>query len=620
MSQKQPFLVQASVGIWNTLNFTRRLLLNLLLVVILIVLAVAALTPKPKLESRSTFVFAPAGMLVEQTSADPLEQAIARATGEEIGEVQLRDVLRAIDAAAKDDRIERMLLRPDRLLGGGIASLREVAEALRRFKESGKEIIAFANGMDQRQYLLAAQANEIWLDPEGAVLLEGLGRYRPYYREALEDKLLVDVHLFKVGEYKSAAEPYILDGPSPEAQEADLYWMTDVWQRHLSEIATARDLKAEDLQAGIENIAELLSNANGRLSQMALDQGLVDELKTEAEMRAEMIARGVEDEELHSFRQVNMDRYLGFLGPRHMPFDQRPAVAIVVAQGAISGGSKPQGEIGGDSTSALLRKAREDENVKSVVLRVDSPGGEVFASEQIRREVELLKAAGKPVVVSMANLAASGGYWISMNADRIFASPSTITGSIGIFGLIPTFPRTMEMVGVRMGGVGTTSLAGAFDPRRPLAPEVGELIQGVIDNGYAQFTGKVAAARGQSVEAIDKVARGRVWTGAQALEFGLVDELGWLSDAVADAAERAGLEADKYRTTYIEKEPTPFEQFVANMGNNASAQMLLARVGLPLGLLPDSVVAQTVRDIEFLSTPVNGPLPARILAHCFCEY
>jgi protease-4 len=559
-------------------------------------------------------------VLVEQSSADPLERAIARASGEDIGEVQLRDVLRAIDAAAKDDRIERMLLRPDRLLGGGIASLREVAEALRRFKASGKEIVAFAVGMDQRQYLLAAEANEIWLDPEGAVVMEGLGRYRPYYREALADKLLVDVHLFKVGEYKSAAEPFILDGPSAEAQEADLHWMQDVWQRHLAEIASARGLKAEDLQAGIENIAALLIKADGRLSQMALDQGLVDELKTEAEMRAELIARGVEDEDLHSFRQVNLDSYLGFLGPQQTPFDQRPAVAIVVAQGPISGGSKPQGEVGGDSTSALLRKAREDENVKSVVLRVDSPGGEVFASEQIRREVVLLKAAGKPVVVSMANLAASGGYWISMNADRIYASPSTITGSIGIFGLIPTFPRTLEMVGVRMGGVGTTKLAGAFDPRRPLSPELGSLIQSVIDNGYAQFTGKVADARGQTVEAIDQVARGRVWTGAQALEFGLVDELGWLADAVADAGERAGLEADGFRITYLEKEPTPFEQFVANMSSNAAARLLLAQIGLPAGLLPDSVVSQTLRDLAFLSAPAPaGPLPARVLAHCLCE-
>ncbi len=619
MTQKQPFLVRAAVGTWNALNFTRRAILNGLLLIILIALAVAMLTPKPKLEERSTLVLAPNAAVVEQFSADPSQRALAKALGDEIREVQLRDLLRAIDAAAKDERIERILIRPDRFTGGGIASLREVAEALRRFKAAGKQIVAYADGMEQRQYLLASVADEVWLHPEGAVVFEGLARFRPFYREALQDKLLVDVHLFKVGEYKSAAEPYILDGPSPEAQEADLHWMNDVWQRHLSEVAEARGLQAAELQAGVENIDQLLAKAEGRLSQMALDQGLVDALKTEDEVRAELIARGVEDEENHTFRQVNLDRYLGFLGPTEMPFDTRPAVAVVVAQGPIGSGSKPQGEIGGVSTSALLRKAREDENVKSVVLRVDSPGGEVFPSEQIRREVELLKAAGKPVVVSMANVAASGGYWISMNADRIYASPSTITGSIGIFGLIPTFPRTLEMVGVRMGGVGTTPLAGAFDPRRPLDPKVGSLIQSVIENGYRQFTGKVADARGQSVEAIDKVARGRVWSGAQALEHGLVDELGWLQDAIADAAERAELKETEYRVRYIEKEPTPFEKLMADLGKNATAAIVLAKLGLGADVLPGQFLSQTARDFAFLSTPSDGPLPARVLAHCLCE-
>ena len=619
MTQKQPFLVRAAVGTWNALNFTRRAILNGLLLIILIALAVAMLTPKPKLQERSTLVLAPNAAVVEQFSADPSQRALAKALGDEIREVQLRDLLRAIDAAAKDERIERILIRPDRFSGGGIASLREVAEALRRFKAAGKQIVAYADGMEQRQYLLASVADEVWLHPEGAVVFEGLARFRPFYREALQDKLLVDVHLFKVGEYKSAAEPYILDGPSPEAQEADLHWMNDVWQRHLSEIAEARGLQATEMQAGIENIDQLLAKAEGRLSQMALDQGLVDALKTEDEVRAELITRGVEDEENHTFRQVSLDRYLGFLGPTEMPFDTRPAVAVVVAQGPIGSGSKPQGEIGGVSTSALLRKAREDENVKSVVLRVDSPGGEVFPSEQIRREVELLKQAGKPVVVSMANVAASGGYWISMNADRIYASPSTITGSIGIFGLIPTIPRTLEMVGVRMGGVGTTPLAGAFDPRRPLDPKVGSLIQSVIENGYRQFTGKVADARGQSVEAIDKVARGRVWSGAQALEHGLVDELGWLQDAIADAAERAELKESEYRVRYIEKEPTPFEKLMADLGKNATAAIVLAKLGLGADVLPGQFLSQTARDFAFLSTPSDGPLPARVLAHCLCE-
>src|SRR5690606_16966873 len=222
---------------------------------------------------------------------------------------------------------------------------------------------------------------------------------------------------------------------------------------------------------------------------------------------------------------------------------------------------QPAGRIGGDSTAALLRQAREDKDVRAVVLRVDSPGGEVFASEKIRREVELLKDAGKPVVVSMGDLAASGGYWISMDADRIYADPSTITGSIGIFGLVPNFTRTLDRIGVHTDGVGTTRYAGAFDVTRPLDPEVGRVIQAVIDKGYAEFTGKVAQARGRTVEEIDAVARGRVWSGAQALERGLVDELGGLAEAIADAANRAELEEGKYRVRYVEKPASPFAQF-----------------------------------------------------------
>jgi protease IV len=297
----------------------------------------------------------------------------------------------------------------------------------------------------------------------------------------------------------------------------------------------------------------------------------------------------------------------------------RPTVAVVVAQGAITGGDQPPGTIGGESTSALLRNAREDDNVRSVVLRVDSPGGEVFASEQIRREVDLLRAAGKPVVVSMGNLAASGGYWISMNADRIYASPSTITGSIGIFGLIPTVPRSLEAVGVRVGGVGTTSMAGAFDIRRPLDPQLGRMIQSVIDRGYAEFVGKVAEARGRSEGEIDRVARGRVWSGAQALEFGLVDALGGLDDAVADAADRVGLERGRYDVRYIEKELSPFARLLADMTRSTRLSALVADSGLLARVLPPSLVEQAARELDFLSRPVEGPLPVRVISHCFCE-
>ncbi|MCA1714323.1 MAG: signal peptide peptidase SppA, partial [Gammaproteobacteria bacterium] len=423
--------------------------------------------------------------------------------------------------------------------------------------------------------------------PMGGVLLEGLGRYRLYYREGLQDKLGVDVHLFKVGEYKSAAEPFVLDAASPEAKQADLYWMNDVWQRYLADIARVRKLTPALLAARIDTLPEDLDAAGGDLARYALQHKLVDGLKTREQVEELLAQRGVKDDDAEGgFRQVALDGYLRQVDHGINATDPRPQVAVVVAEGEITGGEQPPGTVGGESTAALLRAARDDDDVKALVLRVDSPGGEVFASEQIRREIVALKAAGKPVVVSMGDLAASGGYWISMNADRIYADPSTITGSIGIFGLIPTIPRTLDKIGVHADGVGTTRFAGAFDLTRPLDPAVGQVIQSVIDKGYRDFTGKVAAARDRSVAQIDAVGRGRVWSGAQARERGLVDAFGGIDSAIADVATRAKLgKRDDYRVRYIEKAATPFERFFTGFAQSRLGAAWLRDSSLMQGLL-----------------------------------
>src|SRR5688500_347132 len=539
-------------GLWDAMNFTRRLAFNLLFFgFVLLLLAVIGAGDRAKpLLGRTTLVIAPEGALVEQYSCDAISRGLSQATGgEDCKEVQLRDLLRGLDAARTDKRIERVLLRTDRMRFSGYASLREVADAIARVRAAGKQVVAFGESFDQAQYLLAAQANEVYLDPMGGILLEGLGRYRQYYREGLQDKLGVDIHLFKVGEYKSAAEPFVLDAASPESKEADLFWMNDVWQRYLADVAEARKLTPQQLAAGIDTLPAGLAAVRGDLAQYALRQKLVDGLKTEEEVDRLLAERGVADPDAEGgFRNIGLEGYLAHVDSGLAAADPRPQVAVVVAEGEITGGEQPPGTIGGESTAHLLRAARDDEQVKSVVLRVDSPGGEVFASEQIRREVVALQQAGKPVVVSMGDLAASGGYWIAMDADRIYADPSTVTGSIGIFGLLPTIPRTLEKIGVHTDGVGTTRFAGAFDITRPLDPVVGEVIQSVIDKGYRDFTGKVAAARNRSVEQIDAVARGRVWSGAQAKERGLVDAFGGLDAAIVDAAQRAKLgKPDAYR-------------------------------------------------------------------------
>ena len=620
MSNKNPGPFRRFVcGIWNSLNFARRLVFNLIFVFVLLIVVIALFSGGKKLESRNVLVLAPQGQVVEQFSVDPMERALARALKQSQQETQLRDLLRALEAAASDARIERVVIHADAMSGIGFASMQELGRAIVRFKTSGKQVVAYSDGMEQKQYYLAALADEVYLHPDGAVLMEGLARYRPYYREALQDKLGVDVHLFRVGEFKSAAEPYILDGASDESRQADLFWMNDIWQQYLADIARFRGLDAGVLQAQIDGFADQVVAAHGDLGQLALNQKLVDELLTQDQFRARMIERGEEDPESHSFRQVSLDTYLSFIDRENISFGTSPKIAVVVAQGEISAGDLSPGSVGGVSTSKLLRQAREDEDVKAIVLRVDSPGGGVFPSEQIRREVALTQAAGKPVVVSMGNVAASGGYWISMNADVIYAEPNTITGSIGIFGLFMNFPDTLAKIGVHVDGVGTTRIAGAFDPTRPLNPEIGEAIQAVIDQGYRQFIGKVAEARGSTPEAIDKIARGRVWSGAQAEEFGLVDELGGLSDAITEAARRVNLGADEYAVEYVEKPLSPFEKFIADASSNAMLSAIAVRTGIPTMLLDAPAVRELDRGLRMLQSPPEGGKPFKVAAHCFCE-
>jgi protease-4 len=613
------------VGLGRFVNFANTLLFNVIMLLLLLMmfavigLAKQAREGQPGLGrvlDKTALVIDLKGNLVEQYTSSPFKRAFAEASGNDEGrELQLRDLTRALRLAKDDDNIQRVVLLTDGFSVSGFAALRELGAALRDFRAGGKQLVAYGSLMDQKAYYLAAQANEAYLDPDGGVLLEGLGRYRLYYREALQDKLGVDVHLFRVGEYKSAAEPYILDAASPEAREADLFWMNDLWQRYLSDVAQARGLTVADLETLVNTLPERVKAAQGDLAKLALDAKLVDGLKTSHEMEVLLAQRGATDDAL-GFRQVELEGYLA--QHREIPglLGGGDKVAVVVAQGEISDGKQPQGTVGGDSTSELVRMAREDDSVKALVLRVDSPGGSVFPSEQIRREIELTKAAGKPVVVSMGNVAASGGYWISMNADKIYADPSTITGSIGIFGLWISGPRALEKIGVHSDGVATSPLAGVFDPTRALDPNAGVLIQSVIDHGYAQFIGKVAQARKRAPEKIDDIARGRVWSGAQAKERGLVDVLGGLGEAQAEAARLAKLGKD-YDVQYVEKPLSALDQIFLDMSRRNATAGLLRTFGPAAGLLGEDQLQRVQAELSWLKPPRTG-LPVRTVAHCFC--
>lgn len=613
-ARKPFFLWRLIRGFWDALNFGRRLVLNALFVFLLLLFAAALFQSAPPLQDKTALVLAPNGVLVEQFSAAPFERAVGKLTGDGVPEVQLRDMLRAIEAAANDPRIDRIVLRPDTLLGAGFASLREVGAALQRFRETGKEVIAYADFMEQRQYYLAAFADEVYLHPEGVFWIEGLASYRSYFREAIEDKLKAKVHLFRAGSFKAFGEPFVRDQASPEALEADRVWMGDIWDRYLVEIAQARGLEAAALQATIDSSAEALEAAEGDFAALAESRGLIDQRITPDQLEALLIERGAEEED--SFRQVDFTAYLGVLDRERLPIDVRPQVAVVVAEGEIVDGEQPPGTIGGESTAALLRQAHDDEEVRAVVLRINSPGGSAFASELIRRELDLLREAGKPVIASMGDVAASGGYWITLGADEVLADPSTITGSIGVFGLLPTFPDSLESIGVRIDGIGTTAIAGALDPRRPLDPQVGRMIQASVNKTYGDFIGRTAEYREMQPEAVDAVAQGRVWTGAQAEGHGLIDRLGGLEDALASAAERAGLSGDEYQVRYVEPELDPWEQFFVNLGQ----QNALLRSAAQLGLLPALAEPRTAAELRpWLRWIAQPGAPLRTAAHCLCK-
>jgi protease-4 len=609
--RKHGLIVGLFVGLWNLVNFARRLVFNAIFVFLVIVFYLAFSSGAGKLQDRTALVLNPKGRIVEQYSSAPAQRAFASAFGDKVKEVQLRDILQAIDAAAKDAHIERLVVVPDEIEGAGMASLREIGAAIERFKAAGKEVIAFSNGMTQSQYYVAAHANQILLHPDGDVLLEGLGRYRTFYKEAL-DKLGVEVHLFRVGEFKSAAEPYIRNDASPESKEADLYWMNGVWSDYLADIGAARKLEPKAIAAQIDNYATSIKAANGDIAKLALEQKLVDQLATRDQAVELLIGKGVRDKK--TFRQIDFQDYAAIVQREKLVDLARPQVAVVVAEGEILNGDQPPGSIGGESTAKLVRSAREDNRVRAVVLRVNSPGGDAFASELIRREIELTKAAHKPVIVSMGDVAASGGYWISMNGDQIFAEPSTITGSIGIFGLFMNIPNTLSKIGVHTDGVGTTKFAGALDVRRPLDPNIGELIQSIIDHGYERFISRVAAARHKTPQEVDAIARGRVWSGEQAKERGLVDQIGGLSDAVAAAATAASLGAN-YRVNYVEKELSTWERLAVSMSSDALVRW--SGVALPEAarmLLKQPEIDGQLKLLRALDGNRLG-----VFAYCFCE-
>ncbi|MGQ4866975.1 signal peptide peptidase SppA [Aeromonas caviae] len=570
-------------SLWRLLNFTRLMLVNLLflLVVLVIVFSVSqSETPSTPIEGALTLNLS--GVLVEQrTQTDPTVQLLRQMDkgDEQPSEIVLSDLLWAIKSAGNDDRIKALVIKPQGLQGASLSKLQEVTAAIDAFKESGKPVIAMADYYSQGAYLLAAHADHVLLNQSGAVLIEGLGVYQTYFKSALE-KLNITPHVFKVGTYKSFVEPYTRDEMSPESKEANQRWLDQLWQSYVADVAEQREIEPDAVAPNKDHFLELLRKASGNAASYALDNGLVDQLATRDEM-TQAVIKEVGEADDHGWKGVGLKEYLAAI-PEQYPQSGKDEVGLITASGAIMDGVQPAGTIGGDSLADLLAEARRDDQVKAVVLRVDSPGGSAFAAEQIRAELLALKQAGKPVVISMGSYAASGGYWISADADKIFASPTTLTGSIGVFGMFATIDKALSQYGVHTDGVGTTDFVGV-GLTRALPDHVGEAIQLSVEDTYQRFVGLVGKGRGLSPEEAEKAAEGRVWTGQDAKALGLVDEFGNLDDALKAAAELANLKS--WQVTPIAPEESARDKFLRELFDS-SAQALAPHLQswLPAGL------------------------------------
>lgn len=573
MSEKKPGIISRLFGFLGKILTAIRHLFTIMVVILLISgLSQIASNGVQPIPEEGALYLAPSGVLVDQkTLVDPIEQLVYQNTAPE--ETLVRDIVDAVNYAQEDDRITHIILDTDYMSGASLSKLQEVGSALKRFKNSGKPIIAVADNYDQNQYFLAAHADTIMLNPLGSTFITGLSSYRSYFKEAL-DKLNITVNIFRVGQYKSAVEPLMRNSMSNQVKEEAKLLLDDLWQFYTTEVETLRKLDNGAINYYVDNSPNLLKASSGDASLMAKDFGLVDSLVSRSEIR-DYLNTEIPGED-GEYTSIDMGNYLANKRIEDTTLNNTmDRVAVITASGAIMDGQQPEGSIGGDTLANIFNELKNEDTIKAVVLRIDSGGGSAFASEIIRDAIRRVQDAGLPVVVSMSSVAASGGYWIAAEADSILALPTTITGSIGVFGIIPTIDQSLAKLGVYSDGVGTSTFAGMMNIDRPLNEQVKQVIQLSVDDIYARFLTLVAKGRHSTTEEIHKIAQGRVWTGNQALENGLIDQLGDLDDAISVAAELADL--DDYQIDFRRKQMDPFEAFISQL--NANIKPILARLG-----------------------------------------
>jgi len=612
MSEK-PGLIRRFFRLIAGLLSAIRVLVNLVFVLILVAVIMSFVQKDVQpLPEQAALKIAPGGFLVEQkTYVDPLTQILEQSRPAD-AETLTHDLIEAIDRAADDERITSLVMELGFLIGGGISKLEDIGDALARFKTSGKTIVAVGDNYTQEQYYLASYADEIHLNPMGTVLLTGYGSYPSYLKEML-DKLRIHLNVFRVGTYKDAIEPFTRSNMSEASREHTTEWLNALWSVYTSRVEALRDLPADAINDYANNLGSKLAAHNGDTAALALSAGLVDKLSTRPQMMARLQQLAGIGEE-GDYNAIDMGRYLNH--ERRLESLQTDPmgnkIGLIVAKGAIFDGEQPAGTVGSDTLSELFIQAREDDQIKAVVLRVDSPGGSAFASEVIRQEILLTKQQGKPVVVSMGSVAASGGYWIAMGADEVLASPTTITGSIGVFGIIPTFEDSLDALGIQNDGVGTTALSDFYQLNRPMSPQAKQVVQAGVDHVYDRFLTIVAEARESTTDQVHQVAQGRVWTGAKALELGLVDELGGLKQAVESAAELA--ELDVYDVEEVRR-PLDFREQLLQEIANGQVSALLSFV--PKNWLPGSLVSDFYGISKKIEVMAQFNDPRGMYLNCF---
>ncbi|HGY8186516.1 TPA: signal peptide peptidase SppA, partial [Escherichia coli] len=550
--------------------------------------------------SRGALLLDISGVIVDKPDSSQrfskLSRQLLGASSDRLQENSLFDIVNTIRQAKDDRNITGIVMDLKNFAGGDQPSMQYIGKALKEFRDSGKPVYAIGENYSQGQYYLASFANKIWLSPQGVVDLHGFATNGLYYKSLL-DKLKVSTHVFRVGTYKSAVEPFIRDDMSPAAREADSRWIGELWQNYLNTVAANRQIPAQQVFPGAQGLLEGLTKTGGDTAKYALENKLVDALASSAEIEKTLTKEFGWSKTDKNYRAISYYDYA-----LKTPADTGDSIGVVFANGAIMDGEETQGNVGGDTTAAQIRDARLDPKVKAIVLRVNSPGGSVTASEVIRAELAAARAAGKPVVVSMGGMAASGGYWISTPANYIVANPSTLTGSIGIFGVITTVENSLDSIGVHTDGVSTSPLADV-SITRALPPEAQQMMQLSIENGYKRFITLVADARHSTPEQIDKIAQGHVWTGQDAKANGLVDSLGDFDDAVAKAAELAKVK--QWHLEYYVDEPTFFDKVMDNMSGSVRAMLPDAfQAMLPA---PLASVASTVKSESDKLAAFNDP-------------